>query len=196
MSPTDSPVALLGSPVEHRFAGRKAYIGQESIDRHRDHLSLCLEYPEEFFLLHDADSFCLSPELPEVLYETARKGVLWTNEVVDPRPHETPYRKIAMQPPYFLTRHTLLKLLHAPVVPTHPITPFIDWWWTAHCWSAGVPSSPFSEMEHPPKVPWTGGDPWEWREHMIRNCGTIMQHPIKTEGHYNRMRLAYEHRAN
>ena len=183
MSPADSPVSIIAHGVDNQLVGKRAYIGRDSLERHRGCLSVCLEYPENYFLLHDADSLCLSPELPRVLFEVADKGLVWSNEVIEPRPHETPYRKIAMQPPYFLTRHTLYRILTAPPIPEHPITPYIDWWWTAHCWSAGVDCRPFTDLEHPATyMPGTSiSDPWQQLDYRIRTTGTIMMHPIKTD---------------
>src|SRR5712672_3244855 len=67
MSPEDSPVTI--SPHICHHAGRRAYIGQESLDRQRKHLEILLDYPYDFFLLNDSDSFCVSSELPKYLYE-------------------------------------------------------------------------------------------------------------------------------
>lgn len=196
MSPADSPVSIIAHGVDNRLVGKRAYIGRDSLERHRGCLSVCLEYPENYFLLHDADSLCLSPELPRALFDAADNEVVWSNEVVDPRPHETPYRKIAMQPPYFLTRHTIYRILVAPQIPEHPVTPYIDWWWTAHCWSAGVSTKPFADCEYasPFAGPLNVDGYWGWREHMIRDRGCIMQHPIKTQEEYDRTNAVYANR--
>lgn len=178
MSPVDSKVRIPGFECIH--AGRRAYIGDTSIARHREHLRLLLVYPEKHFLLCDPDSFCLSPEFPARLYRDANETV-WSNECVEPRPHETPYDKIAMQPPYFLTKDTIKRLLAAHV-PTHPITQYIDWWWVAHCWRAGIVHRPFTLLEH--ESTYMPGivieDPWQQLDYRIRCMGTVMMHPIKT----------------
>jgi hypothetical protein len=195
MSPFDSPVFIQSPGVDCRNAGKRAYIGQDSINRHRAHLEMCLEYSENYFLLHDADSLCLSPEIPGQLYRGADDGIVWANEVVEFRPHQTPYPKIAMQPPYFLTRKTLLKLLAAPIVPTHPITPYLDWFWTANCWSAGVDHAPFSAIMHPSKAaPFVTGTPWEILSYSIRHSGNVMMHPIKTREQFDIVCRAYAER--
>lgn len=178
MSPVDSKVRIKGFECIH--AGRRAYIGEASISRHREHLRLLLVYPEKHFFLCDPDSFCLSPEFPARLYRDANETV-WSNECVETRPHETPYDKIAMQPPYFLTKDTIKRLLAAHV-PLHPITQYIDWWWVAHCWRAGIVHRPFTLMEHASTY-MPGAvidDPWQQLDYRIRCMGAVMMHPIKT----------------
>jgi hypothetical protein len=135
LSPEDAPVRIEG--VECRSAGQAGYFGQGSLDRQREHLKLLLEYPQTYFLLNDADSFCLSPELPAYLYENA-ENTIWSTEVRETRPHPSPYPKIAFHPPYFLTRQTIEKLLAVGPIEAHPITPFIDWMMVALASEAGV----------------------------------------------------------
>lgn len=130
LSPEDSPVKLRG--VECQQAGKAAYYGQDSLDRQRAHLRILAERPETYFLLNDADSFCLSPEIPRYLFEQADK--VWSNEVEEWRPHSSPYPKIGMHPPYFLRRDTIQRMLRVadrPEVQAHPITPYIDWFMVA-----------------------------------------------------------------
>jgi hypothetical protein len=172
LSPSDSEVLIPraacpgGIPpgfspgLDCRNAGKRAYIGQDSLDRLRWHLSICLEYPENFFLIHEADSICLNPTIPIELYEEAEKGYAWCNEAVEPRPHPTPHRKIAMHFPLFFTRAIIYRILTAPPVPTHPITPYGDWWLTAHCWSANIPTLSYGVS---PRLQYT------------------LVHPVKTE---------------
>lgn len=137
MSPEDSKVEITG--LICRFSGRRAYIGQESLDRQASHMRMALEYPFDFFLMNDSDSFCVSPEIPNILYKRAKEGVVWSGEVKDPRPHASPYPKIAMQPPYFLHRWSLEKMVAlSGRIPAHPVTPFIDWWMLALTCEAGL----------------------------------------------------------
>ena len=135
LSPEDSPVRIRG--VECQHAGKAAYYGQDSLDRQREHLKILAQRPEKFFLLNDADSFCLSPEIPRYLYEQSDK--VWSNEVVEWRPHSSPYPKIGMHPPYFLRRDTIQRMLRVadrPEVLAHPITPYIDWYMVALTYEA------------------------------------------------------------
>lgn len=140
LSPADSPVQISG--VECRSAGKRGYFGQDSLDRQREHLKLLLTYPQNYFLLNDADSFCLSPELPAYLYR--HENVLWSNEVREGRPHASPYPKLGVHPPYFLTRATIEQMLTVNV-PAHPITPFIDWYMLALACESGVGHAAFPD---------------------------------------------------
>lgn len=122
-SPSDAPIVTMG-PHICRQAGKRAYIGQVSLDRQRDHLRILLEYPFEWFLLNDSDSCCFTPEIPKEFYEP---GIFWSNEITESRPHASPYPKIAMQPPYFAHRAVIAQMLTvADRITAHPITPFID----------------------------------------------------------------------
>ena len=137
MSPSDAPILEMG-PHICKHAGKRAYIGQESLDRQRDHLSLLLEYPHKYFLLNDSDSVCIEPEIPSWLY-TESEGIFWSNEITESRPHESPYPKIALQPPYFLTRETMHRMLSvAHRIRAHPITPYIDHYMLQLVYESGV----------------------------------------------------------
>lgn len=134
LSPEDAPVVIEG--VECRSAGKRGYYGQDSLDRQREHLRILLEYPHRWFLLNDSDSMCLSPQIPAYLYESG--DVVWSNEVREYRPHASPYPKIALQPPYFLTRGAIERMLAVGPIEAHPITPFVDWMMLALVCEAGL----------------------------------------------------------
>jgi len=138
LSPTDKPVNLRMKNVECRQAGKAAYFGQTSLDRQRAHLQLLLEYPQEYFLLNDADSFCIAPIIPRYVYEDAARGVVFSNEVTEWRPHASPYPKIGMHPPYFLHRNSIERMLQIDFVSAHPITPYIDWYMVALTCESGL----------------------------------------------------------
>jgi len=134
LSPTDAPVRIRG--MDCKQGGQRGYYGQVSLDRQRRHLEMLLEYPQDYFLLNDADSMCISPTIPRYLYDEAAQGYVFSNEVTEWRPHKSPYPKIAMQPPYFLTRVAIEVMLmtcdrYASELKAHPITPYIDWWMLA-----------------------------------------------------------------
>lgn len=181
-SPTNAPAHVVYPGIERRFIGEACYIGGSSLDRQRQHLETLLTYPHKFFLLHDSDSFCLSPKLPDVLYKCSQKTI-WSNEVTEPRPHQSPYPKLAFQPPYFLSRNVIEQMLRvAGRVGTHPITPYIDWWMLAVSHEAGLHHRSFTALEHTARTeePFTGSDPWETLEYRIRYMGSKFMHPIKT----------------
>lgn len=137
LSPEDAPVQLKQEGVDWHAVGKRGYFGEESLRRQRAHLEYLLSTPYHYFLLNDADSICLSPELPAYLYDPGAEYVVFSNEVPERRPHTSPYPKIAMQPPYFLTRTAIEKLLTVDVE-AHPITPFIDWYMVALCCESGI----------------------------------------------------------
>jgi hypothetical protein len=185
LSPSDSPVAIPGARCH--LAGKRAYIGAESWTRQHEHLKILLSYPQKYFLIHDADSLCLSAKIPDRLYANA-EDTLWSNEVTEPRPHASPYPKIAAQPPYFLTRESIQRMLLAsPRVPVHPITPYIDFAMLAWACEAGLKHRAFTELEHPNDYVFraVGDDPvmsaWQQLDYRIRYMGTTMVHPIKTD---------------
>lgn len=126
LSPEDAPIKSMG-PHHCRYAGRRGYIGQVTLDRQRDYLKILLSYPIEleWFLMHDSDSVCITPEIPRYLYED--KNTIWSNELKEPRPHLSLLPKIAMQPPYFFSRQALALMLSvSDRIKAHPITPYVD----------------------------------------------------------------------
>lgn len=150
VSPEDSKIEKMG-PHSCIFAGKRAYIGQDSWDRQYLQMKALLQFPQEWFLLNDSDSFCLNPDLPDYLFED--ENIVWSNEVEDfrkpgqnweqykPIPHDyhAGYPIIAMQPPYFLSRKALQKIVDTcEGLVACPITPFIDWWWIPAVYKAGL----------------------------------------------------------
>lgn len=149
-SPVDSPISGMGGHI-CITAGKRAYIGQDSWDREYLQLKSLLQFPQDWFLLNDSDSFVLTPELPAYLFED--DNVVWSNEVDDfrkpgqswqglppwPLDYHQGYPLIAMQPPYFLSRKALQKIVDTcEGLQACPICPFIDWWWVPACYKAGV----------------------------------------------------------
>lgn len=180
LSPEDSPVRFPGILCHN--AGKRAYIGEDSWTRQIAHLKTLLCYPYKYFLLNDADSFCVSAKIPEQLYWKP-EGMFWSNKVPEPRPHSSPYPKIAAHPPYFLTRTSMEKLIESSKrVPVHPITPYIDFAMLAWACEAGLQLRAFAELEDFSKAPdYTGDDPWERLDYRIRHTGACFCHPIKTQ---------------
>lgn len=130
LSPDDSRAEIPG--VDCRFGGKRAYIGQDCLDRMREHLKILLTYPENYFLIHDSDSICLSPELPAYLYA---EDVLWSNQVINNLPEQQPgfapdIPHIAFQPPWFMSRKILKRLIEVSEGNTvcNQYLPFIDYW--------------------------------------------------------------------
>lgn len=128
MSPEDSQVLLPG--VDCSVVGKRQSAGQLSLDRQREQMRTLLSYPEDTFLMHDADSVLLSPEIPDYLYR--EPDVLWSNLVFNPIPEQQKgyapgVPRLAFQPPYFLSRTTIERLLAvAEGVTANPVLPYID----------------------------------------------------------------------
>ncbi len=177
MSPRDSAVVI--PPYIHIQAGERAYIGGASLTRQVEYMRALLTFPHEFFLLHDSDSMMLSKEVPKELYE--EEGVIWSNEIQEPRPHSSPYPKLAFQPPYFLSRDSMARMIRAGEnLQPHPITPYVDWFMNAASAEAGLNHKPFTRLEHPTHHVFTGSDPWLQLRFRISHMGTNFVHPIKT----------------
>jgi hypothetical protein len=187
MSPIDSPVVVPG--IICRQAGERAYIGDKSLNRQRSHLRMALEYPYNYFLMNDADSICVSPEIPKYLY-TEAEDTIWSNEVIEPRPHSSPLPKIALQPPYFMNRSSLEKLVWVcDQVKAHPITPYIDHFMLQLVYEAGLKHRSFLSKETPPGE--LSGDTYSRMSERIRHHGRVMLHPVKTLDSFNQWREDY-----
>lgn len=197
MSPADSPVVI--PPHWPVHLGKRAYIGADSWTRQHEHLKYLLSFPQKYFLLNDADSFCVSAIIDPRLYEQA-EGTLWSNEVTEPRPHASKYPKIAAQPPYFLTRDSIQRMLDASArVPVHNITPYLDFAMLAWACEAGLRHRAFTELEHPSDRVFRATDPdpvraaWQQLDYRIRYRGTCFCHPIKTQEQVDLCREAREY---
>jgi hypothetical protein len=183
MSPDDSRIERVecAPTVITRYAGQRAYVGQASLDRQIQHMRIALSHPFDFFLMNDSDSFCLSPKIPDYLYTD---DYIFANAVGEPRPHSSPYPKVALQPPYFISRKNLEKLVAvAPRIRAHEITPYIDWAMLAWSQEAGVPFKAFWDYEKDHGTPHPtaeiAADPWAEMHDRVRNHGRVMVHPIK-----------------
>jgi len=182
LSPTDSPILKMRNHI-CRQAGLRAYIGQASLDRQIAYFRLLIEsYPFEYYLLNDSDSFIVSAQLPQIWYDNA-KNTVWLNRIQDPRTHESPYPKWAFQPPYFMARESMERLIAvADRCPAHPITPYVDHFMVQLTYESGLGHRPFTDGEHAPRTnkSFVSDDPWKILEYRIKYCGTVAMHPIKT----------------
>lgn len=178
MSPVDSPIQKMG-PHICRFAGRRQYIGQLSLDRQFEQMRAMLDYPFQYFLANDSDSVCISPKIPEYLYDSP--DVFWSNEVSDlmhQRKSDYPWPRLAFQPPYFFSRSILERMLATQgTFNTDPQTPFIDWVMMAICVAGNIPHKNFPHGCSCPTSDYNS------RRHMcdrVANHGAVMLHSIKT----------------
>jgi len=180
----------------YRSGGLQAYTGAESLERQRRHLEILLEYPFQYFLMNDSDSVCLTPELPGYLYADD-PSILWSNVVSDemhPREEGYEFPRLAFQPPYFVHRNTIKKLVDAaPSVAVNPRTPFIDWCMMSWAVKAGVQYRGFPDGVSCPTANYQPGI-----NHMsdrVRDQGATMLHSIKQRRvllHMANMRLAFK----
>jgi hypothetical protein len=76
ISPEDARIDIPG--YDCRWAGERGWGGLHTIDRQIEHLKILAEYPQEWILYNDADSFCILPEIPGYLYE--EDDVFWSNQ--------------------------------------------------------------------------------------------------------------------
>lgn len=194
LSPSDSRIEKLG-PHICRHAGARAYIGQASLDRQKNYLQILAEYPYDWFLMNDSDSFCLSPKIPKYLY--ADPDSIYSNEVGEPRPHLSPYPKVAMQPPYWFSRKVLEKFLAvAEGIQAHPVTPYVDFYMLELAHKAEVAHKTFTAYEIPSSVPVPvkriAREPWEEMFYHVGHMGRVMVHPIKKRGTFQRLRREHK----
>lgn len=112
MSPEDAPITKSRQEgVIFRQAGKRQWYGPLSLERQILHFRMMLEYPFGHFLMHDADSICVSAKLPKYLYESP--DTFWSNEVTDTHLGPSHLPKLAFQPPYFTSRKTIERLVAA-----------------------------------------------------------------------------------
>lgn len=194
LSPEDSKAEIRYPGIENRFGGKRAYIGQDSLDRQRIHLKLLLEFPESHFLIHDSDSLCLSPELPKYLYDEPQH--VWSNLVNDDIPeHKVEFDtrpgwpKVAFQPPYFLHRKTIeamLAVADRPEVLASPVMPFIDFYLVQLTMVAGLSYRRFPHcVSCSDSVTLPCGA--EIMSKQVREDGAIFIHSVKRPEVYQRL---------
>lgn len=186
LSPEDAPVHIDG--VMCRSAGKRAYIGQDSLDRQRAHLELLFEYEWEWVLLHDSDSVCLEPMLPDYLHQPDALGrqCLWYNPTPTIRfleevgqPGFEGYPEV-YQPPLFTSRAALERMLAVSDKAMESLPEFaklIDWYFVAMAREAGITARALPDGISRPI----------WSEYelartyaMVRTRGFTMIHSVKT----------------
>lgn len=104
LSPEDAPVNIGASGVICLSAGLSGWKGWQTLDRQIAHMEIIATFPQHFLLLNDADSMCLTPEIPSYLYERA-EGTVSCNEAMWQEPGAP------LVPPYFYTQDALARML-------------------------------------------------------------------------------------
>ena len=197
LSPEDAPIKEMGQHI-CRWAGKKGQLGPATCERQLLHYQIALEYNVDFYLMYDADSLSLEPEIPEYLYEHYLE--VFSNEVMDAR-HNQPgadpnYHKplppIAMQPPYFMSKASLAKMVAAaPSVEIDDITPFQDWYPVQLCWAAGLRMSALhnahsSDSRNP--------EFYEKMKKAVANDGVYFVHAVKSTDARDTLQRLYNKR--
>jgi len=210
ISPVDSPVTIDG--FECRQAGQRdgsvtwievdggqrvVTAGPIANQRQLEQMKLLLTYPEQFFLMNDADSFCLSPEIPRYLYESSQFA--WCNFVEDPLAVNTPgyagypedFPRRAMQPPYFLSRGVLETMVGvASQVKPNPVMPWIDHFMLQLAYTANIEPRHFQDS--------VASDVDRYPENLeptldlIRTWGKVFVHSSKSPTTWRPMIEAYQ----
>lgn len=203
VSPEDSPITKVG-PHTCIHAGKRAYIGQDSWDRQYLQMKKLLEYPFDFYFLNDSDSFCLTPELPPYLFtpgdtvysnqvtDFRAPGQTWTDSsgsVTWPDDYHKGYPLIAMQPPYFIPRDCLERIVKVGKRPACITTPFIDWYMVEVCVDAGVKHLPFQTGASCETVTPNG---IETMKNCIARKGATFIHSVKTKEVFDDLRLLHQ----
>lgn len=198
-SPEDSRVTIEAPGVESRYVGiREGSVSVVNIGtggdrvvsggpltnlRQHQQMRALLEYPENFFLLNDADSMCLSAKLPDYLYD--EPDVFWSNLVHDPALCNQPgypegFPRLGLQPPLFLSRWTIERLLevHDKIVP-NTVIPWIDHYLLQCAVEAklvwkGFPDCVSSDLDRYPGH-------LEWAQVQVRHLGRVFVHSAKSE---------------
>lgn len=181
LSPKDSPIVRVDAAptVICRQEGMRAYIGEPSLERQLLQMKALLDYPFEYFLMNDSDSVCVSPKIPEYIYREPE--ILWSNEVSDMMHNRLlSYRlpRLAFQPPYFISRRNIERILAvAKKVRTDRTTPFIDWAMMAWAIAAKIPHKGFLPVASCPTRAYQPGI--DHMSALIRQHGAVMLHSIK-----------------
>lgn len=194
LSPEDAKIEIPG--VDCRFGGQKQYIGQLSLDRQREHLRILMSYPEEFFLINDSDSMCLSPKIPDYLY--AEPDFLWSNLIEDHMPfrqegyYPEGFPKLAFQPPYFLSRKgiaALLACVEDENIPANPMLAFIDHYMVQLAVKANFPWRNFTDGISCPISSDVNSQRLTWEK--VRRSGVVMIHSVKAPCFWEPMETAH-----
>lgn len=130
LSPLDAPAHIeYLDRVDNQHAGKRGQLGPDAWDRHLSFLKILLTYPENHFLIHESDSVCLDPKIPDYLY--AQPDIVWSNNGKSTEDHWPGFppgsAMMSFQPPWFLSRRTIERMVAAaPRVPYHPNLEWVD----------------------------------------------------------------------
>lgn len=180
LSPQDAPAHVPGAT--NLSAGMRAYEGLTSVDRQRQHIEILLRHEADFFLLHDSDSICLSPELPSYLYDepdTVFFNGCSTDRYLAAVGQSASEFSVVAQPPIFCSRTSLEKMYSVANEAAEMLPPYgqlIDWYWIAMATCAGLKARSFPDGVSRPI--------WHIYEAarvytMVRTRGVVFVHSVK-----------------
>lgn len=185
LSPADKPIVRVADARVHcQWAGEAEWAGPKSLKRHLRFLNMMLEFRQSWFLMHDADSVCLSPDLPDYLYQSK---AAWSNEVPDLNTGASLLRKVAVQPPYFFHRDVLEAIVAKAANPPTSyygeitgdpiVTQCIDHYHHQLSAECGFPEKSF-----PDGASWETSSELGLREmtRKVRDDGTVFVHQVKS----------------
>lgn len=130
LSPEDAPVIINYPGVDHKHAGKRGQLGPDAWARHMAFLKILVnDYPEDHFLIHESDSFCLDPKIPAYLYK--EPYTVWSNNGVSTPEHWPGFpegsAKMSFQAPWFFSRQTIKRMIAVEhKVPYHPNLEWVD----------------------------------------------------------------------
>jgi hypothetical protein len=148
LSPEDAPANILADRVDNRHAGKRAQLGPDAWARHLAHLKILLTYPEDFFLMHESDSFCLDPTIPAYLYE--EPDTVWSNNGHSTEDHWPGFpegsSKMSFQAPWFMSRKAIEAMVAvSDKVQYHPALEWVDLYLVRLTEEAGLPWKGFRD---------------------------------------------------
>jgi hypothetical protein len=194
LSPEDMPVRIEHPGVTYKSAGEHGWKGPQTIHRQVDHWKLTLEEDFEWVLLNDADSMCITPELPGYLY--SEPDTLWCNVLC----HEEEHREDDhpnLNPPYFTHRSVLEKMVDgADALGEIPMDAFLE----PHDWGQAIDGFYTHLVMDELKLTWKdffdGITTWPRGIHgvlsQVRGRGARFIHGIKNSTHLNLVAWEYE----
>ena len=116
-SPENAKVQIDHPGVENLHAGKCARLGPDAHAHHLEYLKLLLTFPEDYFLMHEADSMCIDPKIPDYLY--AEPDTFWSNsgeacpELCEIEAFPPGCPRLSFQAPWFLSRKAIKALVAA-----------------------------------------------------------------------------------
>lgn len=195
LSPVDSRAIIEGPNITCRFAGTRngtvipsgrgpLSVGRGTWERQRDQMAELLKFPETHFFMNDADSLCLSPKLPNYLYD--EPNIVWSNLVYDEIPQQQRgyprnFPRIALQPPYFLSRRSITAMLdvsETTMAHFNPVMPFIDFYMIRAAYDAGLVWKAFPDGRS--SAVSTRRTLFEHLQVAVRHQGVIFVHDMKS----------------